>query len=221
MNLEQYAAQHAQAAQQEPQAQDTLTADQLAAKLDAEKLYSLMAQIRQAIEEGTAPAAMLEDITGVLFGSSSKEAAAVKAIIDADKYPGGYEWAIADIRQRRSLLNRQARQLEAQAKAIAEDLKRLEESERAIIREKDRAADLDAALLETLTACKGIDPQQPDTLQQLETLYNQHHGNPAAMGLLYGCMADLTRRQYAAGGLDLLQQQAFIDLQARVKAAIG
>jgi len=122
MNLEQYAAQHAQEPQQKPQAQETLTVEQVAAKLDSEKLSSLRARMQEAIEDKTAPAAMLEEITGAMFGASSPQAAAVAAIIDADRHPGGHELAIANIRQRRKLMKQQAKQLEEQLKAMADEL---------------------------------------------------------------------------------------------------
>lgn len=219
MNLEQYAAQQVQEPQQAPQTQETLTVEQVAAKLDAEKLSSLMAQMKEAIEEKTAPAAMLEAITGAMFGTSSPQAAAVAAIIDADKHPGGHELALADIRQRRKMLKQQAKQLEEQARAIADELAKLDESERALTREKAEAAALDNALIETLTFCKELDPQR-DMLKEIETLYNRHHGNPAAMGLLYGSIEELTRQQYSAGRLDLIQQQEFISMKERIAAAI-
>lgn len=219
MNLEQYAAQHAQEPQQEVQTQEPLTVAQVAAKLDAEKLSSLMAQMQEAIEEKTAPAAMLEAITGAMFGTSSPQAAAVAGIIDADRHPGGHEMAIAGIRQRRKLLRQQAKQLEEQAKAIADELAKLDESERALTRDKVEAAALDTALIETLTFCKGLDPQR-DMLKEIETIYNRHHGNPAAMGLLYGSIEELTRQQYSAGRHDLIQQQEFISLKERIAAAI-
>lgn len=220
MNFEQYAAQQAQEPQQVQQTQEVLTAEQIAAKLDAERLSSLMVQMQEAIEEKTAPAAMLETITGALFGTSSPQAAAVAAIIDADKHPGGHELAIADIRQRRKMLKQQAKQLEEQAKAIADELAKLDESERALMREKAKAAALDNALIETLTFCKGLDPQQ-DMLKEIEKLYNRHHGNPVAMGLLYGSIEKLTRQQFSTGKLDLIQQQEFVSLKERIAAAIS
>lgn len=219
MNLEQYAAQTAQESQQAPQAQEVLTVEQVAAKLDAAKLSSLMAQMQEAIEEKAAPAAMLEQITGALFGSSSTQAAAVAAIIDADRHPGGHELAIADIRQRRKLLKQQAKQLEEQAKAIAGELSKLDEAERELTRERSAAAALDNALIETLTFCKTLDPQR-DMLAEIAALYERHHRNPAAMGLLYGSMEELTRRQYSAGRLDLVQQQEFTRLKECIAAAI-
>ena len=219
VNLEQYAAQHAQEPQQAQQAQEALTVAQVAAKLDAEKLSSLMAQMQEAIEEKTAPAAMLEAITGALFGTSSPQAAAVAAIIDADRHPGGHELAIADIRQRRSLLKKQQKQLEEQANTVADELAKLDEAERALTREKVEAAALDTALIETLTFCKGLDPQR-DMLTEIAALYDRHHGNPAAMGLLYGSIEELTRQQYSAGRLDLVQQQEFTRMKERIAAAI-
>lgn len=218
--LAEYAAQHAQDAQQEPRAQEPLTVEQVAAKLEAEKLSSLVAQMQEAIEEKASPAAMLEQITGALFGTSSPQAAAVAQLIDAEQHPGGHELAIADIRQQRKLLQRQARQLEEQAKAVADELAKLDAAELALTREKADAAALDTALIETLTFCKTLDPQQPDLLPQMEALCNRHHGNPAAMGLLHGCMEALTRQQYSAGRLDLIQQREFIELKDRIAAAV-
>ena len=220
MNLEQYAAQQAQEPQQAPQEQEALTVEQVAAKLDAERLSSLMAQMQEAIEEKTAPAAMLEAITGALFGTSSPQAAEVAAIIDADRHPGGHEMAIACIRQRRKMLKQQQKQLEEQAKAISDELEKLDEAERALTFEKADAAALDTALIETLTFCKTLDPQR-DMLKEIETLYTRYHGNPAAMGLLYGSLDELTRRQYSAGRLDLVQQQEFTNLKKRIAAAIS
>lgn len=221
MNLEQYAALHAQDAQQEQQTQEVLTVEQLAAKLDAERLSSLTAQLQEAISEGAAPAAMLTQIAGALFGPSSPQAAAVAAIIDKAQHPGGHEMAIAEIRQRRRLLRQQAKQLDEQAKAIEAEITRLDAEERALVNAQADTEGLDTALIDALTVCKGADPQRPDMLQQLERLYTQHHSSPAAMGLLYGCLADLTRRQYSAGALDIVQQARFDDLKARVAAAIS
>lgn len=219
MNLEQYAAQQTQApqgAQDTPQTQEPL--DVLAARLDADRLYSLMAQAQEAIDGGASPAAMLEQMTGALWGTSSPQAAAVAAAIDADRHPGGHEMALAAIQQQRKLLRQQLKQLEAQAKAITGELEKLDAAERELMTDKGQAAALDRALLDVLALAKGT--AEGDPLQQMTELYNRHHGNPAAMGLLYGVMADLTGRQYDAKAFDLIQQQAFKDLKKRVAEAI-
>ena len=216
MNLEQYAAQQAQApqgAQSAPQTQEPL--DVLAAKLDAERLYSLMAEAQAAIDDGMAPAAMLERITGALFGADSPQAAAVAEAIDADRHPGGHELAIADLRQQRHLLRQQAKQLEQQAKAITGELEKLDAAERELMADKGQAAALDRAMLDVLTFTKA---PQGDLLQQMAALYDRHHGNPAAMGLLYGVITDLARRQYSETTLDLMQQQTFKELKDRIAA---
>lgn len=221
MNLEQFAAQQAQApqgAQNAPQTQEPL--DVLAAKLDAEKLYSLMADAQEAIDGGAKPAAMLELITGALFGADSKQAAAVAEAIDADRHTGGHEMALATIRAQRKLLRQQLKQLEAQAKAITGELEKLDADERALTGSKAEAAALDRALLDVLTFRKQLDSPQADLLQEMTELYNRHHGNPAAMGLLYGAITDLTRKQYSETTLDLIQQQAFRELKDRIAAAI-
>lgn len=216
MNLEQFAAQQAQApqgAQNAPQTQEPL--DVLAAKLDAERLYSLMAEAQAAIDDGMAPAAMLERITGALFGADSPQAAAVAEAIDADRHPGGHELAIADLRQQRHLLRQQAKQLEQQAKAITGELEKLDAAERELMADKGQAAALDRAMLDVLTFTKA---PQGDLLQQMAALYDRHHGNPAAMGLLYGVITDLARRQYSETTLDLMQQQTFKELKDRIAA---
>ena len=219
MKLEEYAALNMQGTQEEPEEQEVLTVEQVAAKLDAEKYYSLMAQLQEAIEEEAAPAEILQELTGAVFGTSSPQAAAVARIIDTDKHPGGHEMAIAVIRQRKRLLNQQARQLEAQATAIAEEIAALEAHERELSSEKADAAALDTAIIDTLTACKCLDLAEPGTLQQLQTLYNRHKARPAAMGLLYGTITELTRKGYSTGNFDLIQQREFIELRERIAAA--
>ena len=180
-----------------------------------------MAEAQEAIDGGAKPAAMLELITGALFGEDSKQAAAVAEAIDADRHPGGHEMALATIRAQRKLLRQQLKQLEAQAKAITGELEKLDADERALTGSKAEAAALDRALLDVLTFRKQLDSPQADLLQQMTELYNQHHGNPAAMGLLYGAITDLTRKQYSETTLDLIQQQAFRELKDRIAAAIA
>lgn len=221
MNLEQYAAQQAQApqgAQNTPQTQEPL--DVLAARLDAGRLYSLQATAQAAIDDGMAPAAMLERITGALFGADSPQAAAVAEAIDADRHPGGHELAIADLRQQRALLRQAAKQLEQQARAITGELEKLDAAERDLTGDKAKAAALDRALLDVLTFRKQLAHPQGDLLQALGTLYDQHRDNPAAMGLLYGTITDLNRQQYSEQVLDLIQQQDFIKLKERIAAAL-
>ena len=219
MNLEELAARQAQGPQgpqNAPQTQDPL--EVLAAQLDADRLLSLKAEAQAAIDDGMAPAAMLEQMTGALFGTDSPQAAAVAAIIDADRHPGGHEMAIAAIRTQKKLLRQQLKQLEGQARAITGELEKLDAEERQITGDKAQAAALDRALLDVLTIAK--DGPQADTLQQMTELYNRHHGNPAAMGLLYGVIIDLTRKQYGETALDLIQQREFIELKDRIGAAI-
>lgn len=222
MNLEEYAARHAQApqwAQNAPQTQEPL--DVLAARLDADRLYSLQATAQAAIDDGMEPAAMLELITGAIFGTNSPQAAAVGQAIDADRHPGGHEMALATIKQQQHLLRQQAKQLEAQAQAITGELAKLDAAEREITGEKSKAAALDRAMLDVLTFRKQLDNPQGDLLADMGELYTRHHGNPAAMGLLYGCIVELHRRQHDARAFDLVQQQEFSDLAKQIAQALG
>lgn len=221
MTLEEYAARQAQSQQEVQQTQEPLTVEQVAAKLDAEKLHSLTAQLQEAIEGKEAPAAMLARITGVVFGTRSAEAAAVEKLTSADY--GGQEMLLSCIWTRRKLLKQQLRLLQAQEKTIADELETLEGQEQDLIDGKAYAAALDAALIETLTYSREINTEQPEVLQatmiqKLEYLYDRCKGKPAAMGLLYGCVAELVRRGYRAR---TDRQQAFDDIKERIAAAIA
>lgn len=224
LGLEDFVKQQAQApqeAQAAPQAPESL--DVLAARLDADRLNTLLEQAQEAIATEPTPAAMLERITGALFGPDSAQAAAVAQAIEQDKSPAGREMAIATIRQQRQALRRQAKQLEARAKEITGELEKLDAAERDVMRADGQAAALDRALLDVLTFRKQLDPDNPpdDLLPKLTAIYDKHNGNPAAMGLLYGTLADLTRRQYSAKVFDLVQQQAFRELARRIAETIS
>lgn len=220
MTLEEYAAQQAQNA---PQTQETQQAegnplDVFAAQQDAEKLSFLLAESRAAIDESRSPAAMLTRIAAALFGERSAEAEAVAAAIENDKAPGGHELALAEIRQRRKLIKQQAKQLDEMQKELAGQLEKLNDAEREQTNQQAAAATLDRALADTMTFCKQLRPQET-MLQEARELYNRHKGSPAAMGLLYGSLAELTRSEYAAGHYDLIQQQDFTELKAAILAA--
>lgn len=224
MKYEEYLTQDAQIpqeAQAAPQAPESL--DVLAARLDADRLITLLATAQEAIATEPTPAAMLERITGALFGPDSPQAAAVAQAIERDKSPAGREMAIATIRQQRQALRRQAKQLEARAKEITGELEKLDAAERDVMRADGQAEALDRALLDVLTFRKQLDPDNPpdDLLPKLTAIYDKHNGNPAAMGLLYGTLADLTRRQYSAKVFDLVQQQAFRELARRIAGTIS
>ena len=224
MNLEQYAAQQARApqgAQNAPQTQEPL--DALAAQIDAGRLYSLQAEAQAAIDSKAPPAAILERITGALWGQDSPQAAAVAAIIDADRHPGGRELAAAIYEQQRKALYKQQKQLEQQARNLAEAIEKINAAEAAARREESERTRLNRALLDVMTFAAQLDAENPraDLLQTMAGLYDRHQGSPVAMGLLYGCIADLNRRQYSAAAFDLIQQQEFKDLAARIAAAIG
>lgn len=224
MNLEQYAAQQAQApqeAQRAPQPQEPL--DALAARLEADKLHTLQAEAQAAIDSKAAPAAILERITGTLWGQDSPQAAAVAAIIDADRHPGGRELAAAIYEQQRKAIHRQQKNLEKLAHSLADELEKINAAEAAAQREDTAHTRLNRALLDVMTFAAQLDAENPqaDLLQTIAGLYDRHQGNPVAMGLLYGCIADLTRKQYSAAAFDLVQQQAFKDLAARIAATIS
>ena len=224
MNLEQYAAQQTQApqeAQNAPQTQEPL--DVLAARLDADRLHTLQAEAQAAIDSQAAPAVLLERITGTLWGQDSPQAAAVEAIIEADRHPGGRELAAAIYEQQRSAIHRQQKQLEKLARGLAEELEKINAAEAAAQREESAHTRLNRALLDIMTFATQLDAETPqaDLLQELEGLYARHRDNPVAMGLLYGIIADLTRRQYSAAVFDLIQQQEFKGLTESIAAAIG
>lgn len=225
MNFAQFLQQDAQqepAPQDAQQAQEALPVDIIAAQIDAERLLSLKAQAAAAIDAGTAPAQLLVLIIGALFGESSPQAAAVAGRLDAEKHPGGHEIAIADLRQRKRLLKQQQKQHEEQIKAIGAEIEAANRAEKELFAAQGAAGILDRGLIETAAFCKalpGTEPQQ-EIITAAAELFTRHKGNPAAMGLLYGSLAELSRNLYAAGGFDFVQAQQLADLRAQILAAI-
>ena len=216
--LEEYAAQQAQNPQQAQEPQQAQPLDIVAARIDAEKLSLLMAEARQAITDYQNPATILTAITGAMFGEESPEAAAVAEKIEQDRNPGGYELTIANLRQQRKILQQQAKALESQLKTVAEGITTADAAEREIISKRGEAEAQNGAMVDLLTFFKGIDGRGT-LLQEMKALYQKHRDNPAAMGLLYGSMTEIARREYTAGRLDLVQQQEYTDLKAQVLAA--
>ena len=225
MNFAQYlqqGAQQEQTPQDAQQAQEALPVDIIAAQLEAERFHSLKAQTEAAIDTGTAPAQLLVLIIGAMFGESSPQAAAVAGRMDAEKHPGGHEMAIAGLRQRKRLLRQQEKQLVEQIKAIGAEIEAANRAEGEIIAAGGAAAALDSGLIEVAAFCKALPGTEakPEILETAGKLFTRHKGNPAAMGLLYGSLAELSRTIYAAGGFDMVQAQQLADLRAQILAAI-
>ena len=82
--------------------------------------------------------------------------------------------------------------------------------------------EINRALLDVLTVykLKARDPQS-DILQDVAAILDKHRRDPAAMGLLYGFMVELTGRGYRFLSLDLAQQQEFDRLKAEVLNALN
>ena len=217
MNLEQYARQ-AQNAQQPQETQQAHPLDIAAARIDAERLYSLMAEARQIIADYKNPGTVLTMIAGAMFGEESAEAAAVAEMVEQDRNPGGREMTIAGLREQRRLLKQQLKKLDEQQKAIAEELTRLDEAERAEADEKAQTEAQAAALIDVLTFCKNLAPRE-NLLKEIQTLYQRHKENPAAMGLLYGSITEAARREYPAARFDLIQEQDYLSLKGQILAA--
>lgn len=231
MNFLQYVAQNAQQtqepqqpqeAQQPQETQDVLTVDALAAKIAAEEYLSLKAQAEAAINTGAEPAQLLSLIVCAMFGETSPQAAAVAEIIETEQHPGGYEMAIADLRQRRRLLKQQQKQHEEQIKELAAEIEAASKAERELFVAQGAAGSLDNGLIEVAAFCKALPgtAPKPEILEAAQALFTRHKGNPAAMGLLYGSISDFARSTSAAGGFDLVQLQQLADLRAQILAAI-
>ena len=216
--LEEYAAQQAQNTQQAQEPQQAQPLNNLAARIDAEKYHSLMDSLREIVLRDIHPRNVLTNMVGAVFGESSAEAAAIAESIKQVKYPGAYDLAIANINNRRKQLREQQKALEGQLKLVAEGITTADAEEREIFSKRNEEYTQDGAMVDLLTFFKGIDGRA-SLLQEMKALYQKHREHPAAMGLLYGSMTEIARRESAAGQLDLVQQQEFIDLKAQVLAA--
>ena len=217
MNLEQYAAQTAQDAQQQPETQEQqepLTNDQLRAKLDADKLYSLMALAQEDIDSRVLPESILQDLVYAMFGESSPQAK------DVDALTGGYEMAISCLMQRRKLLKKQVEQLKDQLKSTDAEIQRIDQEIGRLKIQGTRAEELDEALIDVLAIYNSLDSPQVDLLTKIESLYSKYNWNRAAMGLLYGCLADARTKLYFSGALTLDQLAHVDELKNQLEASI-
>ena len=192
-------------------------------KADADRLISLKAQAEVAIYSGTEPEQLLILMVCALFGKDSPQAVVAAELIDAAQHPGGHEMAIAALRQRKRLLKQQQRQLEEKAKDLAAEIEAANQAERALFAEQGEAETLNRGLIEVAAFCEALPgtAQAPEMITAAGELFARHKENPAAMGLLYGSLAEISRKTYTtAGRFDLVQLQQLADLRAQILAAI-
>lgn len=232
MNLAQYLSQNkqetqgAQEAQEKPEAQTAqpaaLSADMIAAKLAAEKFYSLQVQTEAAIANKEPPADILLQMVAAIFGVGSTQYLAVAENIDSQKHPGGREMAIASLRQKKRLLKQQKETLEARVRTIAREIEAATEAERDILDEKVNDSRLNEALTAVLDFClaTAADDLQPNIVQSIQALYTRYHETPAAMGLLYGCVSGLSSRAYSCGKFNLIDLQGLNEAKEKILSAL-
>ena len=220
MKFEEYAARFAQEQPETLKAQEAMTIDELSAKLESEKLISLLAQVEAALDAGGKPARVLNAIITAIFGADSPQAAQAAKIIDAES--GGHEMAIAGIRCTKQLLRKRRKALEDQIAAIDAELSRLDTEETELKNDSEKAAALDAGLIEVLTFAKSLktDPQ-PDLLQSASDLFDRYRGNAAALGLLYGSISKLSIEQYETIFANFVDRQEYTRLKEKLAAALA
>jgi hypothetical protein len=217
--------QEPQEPQEEPQAQANRL-DMMRAQLDAEKLYTLQAEARQAVTDATEPDTLAASLTALIFGEDSTEAGAVAAMIEARRRPGGYELAIEAARQRRALLKKQLDKLAEQEKEIAAQMGLAAADERELMAEQTAAEQANGALLACMDFARQLaaDADPGAIIEQAGSLYEKHSGSRAAMGLLLGSLTEWQGRAFTFTGgatLDLVQQQELQELKSRLAAAAG
>lgn len=200
--------------------------DMMRAQLDAEKLYTLQAEARQAVTDATEPDTLAASLTALIFGEDSTEAGAVAAMIEARRRPGGYELAIELARQRRAMFKKQLDKLAEQEKEIAAQMGLAAAEERELMDSKAEAAAANGALLAVMDFSRQLaeDAEPGAMIQQAGKLYEQHSGNRAAMGLLLGALTEWQGRAFtftSGLALDLVQQQEMQELKSRLAAAAG
>ena len=224
MKFEEYAARNIQLTQEAPEAQkaqEVWPVEAIAAKLQAEKLSTLIADTQEALDAGKPPAHILQGVIAGIYGEESTQAAQATELINKQRHPGGYEISLAGIRQNKALLRKQRKALEERIAAIDEEIKRLDAEEKELTSDSAIAAKLDAGLTEVIAFCKQLDAEpQPDIIRQLKAIYEQQKSNRAAMGLLYGYLHQLSRKQFEAVYLDIMQQQEFKTITAQIAEAI-
>lgn len=189
--------------------------------MDLAKYAALHAQDieeAQAVEEPQEAQAALEKEDPSLEAAGG----APEALPKKEAAPGGYEIILADIRQRRRLLKRAARQIQEQSRKIDAAIQALDDEERALYQDRVAFGALDHALLDVLTMRKQLPFYEVEAaIKEIERLYGRYADNMAAMGLLYGCALDLTLKASREKQLDLVSQYDFAELKKKIGAAMG
>lgn len=229
MNYTDYLAQQPQGEQEpqeEQQAQPVGPLEVIAARLAAEKYYTLLAEARQAIPFAADPGQLAANLTALLFGEDSTEAGTVARMIEAHKRPGGYELALEMARQRRALLKKQLEQLAEHEKEIAAQMGLSAADERELMNSEAEAKAANGALLAVMDFSRQLaaDADPGAIIGQAGKLYEQHSGSRAAMGLLLGYLTEWQGRAFSFTGgatLDLVQEQEMRELKSRLAAAAG
>lgn len=198
-----------------PQAQEKL--DPLGAQIAAGMYHALQADAQQALDKGVSPDIMAHVLIKGLFGDDSPQAAAAEKLIDTDIYWAGYEpvaemlrlWHKYIIDQRKRIENYMG-MLDAELTHIADVRGRFKLEQMG----KTRCALM--AVLAFRNFCTDLKPAE--FLRHLQTLYEKHHDDPEAMGLLYGAIR--AHRHYIDTNLDLIQRQAVEELQQKIAGAL-
>ncbi len=218
-------AQQTQEPQEAPQAEANRL-DIMRAQMDAAKLYSLLAEARQAVTDATEPDTLAASLTAIIFGEGSTEAGAVTAMIEASKRPGGYDLAIELARQRRALYKNQLDKLAEQAKEITARMNLAAAEERELMDSRTGADAANGALLAVMDFSRQLaaDAEPGAIIERAGQLYEHHSGTRAAMGLLLGSLTEWQGRAFtftSETALDFVQSQEPQELKSRLAAAAG
>lgn len=196
------------------QATQQRTVNQIAEDKTAGRLSAIMWAAKNAIATESDVYSLAEELAASIFGFGSQQVAAVQTAIDNARRTPGHEVTLSRIQAYKRQLSRQQQKLSEELKeteAAIEDLKEIET-------ELQAQPCVDHAILDILTLRQDLDGV--DVLERLKGLYTAYKTNRAAMGLLFGVVAELTAKEYSANRLDLIQQVDFQELRRQIMAAI-
>lgn len=219
MKYSDYLAQDAQEQPAEEQAQQAqpATLEMLATRLAAEKFYSLQAEAREAIETEADPSALAALLTVAIFGADSPEAGTVAEAVAKARRPGGYEYAITMAEQRKTMLKKQLKRLAELQKDLTAQAAQAETETWQLRASASDEGQANWGLLSVITFLRDAEGADAGTvLEQAAGLYEKHHGNREAMGLLCGSLSEWTARA-SAGGLSLICYNSRVCGSSRAK----
>lgn len=188
------------------------------------QVAQLLADSRRAIADCKTPAAVLSPIIQSMFGTGSQEAQTVAELIREAEQPGGPELALALIARQRKFIKKEMKELERQLASYTALLLNLDSKEAYIKNNMAQNSDDESALTAVLCFVRCIDEIDniDEVFKSAQELFEKHHRNASAMGLLLGALTEAEQKQFDNEDYSSIEMINYAELREKVmEAALG